>query len=65
VGVAYKQLITDWGDVLPTQSMCLTVPVVMPNEAEGEYAKIQKERARAMSRRPAAAVAAARANGAA
>ncbi|HYE46253.1 MAG TPA: family 1 glycosylhydrolase [Caulobacter sp.] len=27
VGKAYKQLIADWRDVLPTQSVCLTVPV--------------------------------------
>ena len=32
VGRAYKQLISDWRDVLPTQSMCLKVPLVMPSE---------------------------------
>ena len=36
VGQAFKQLIADWRDVLPTQSMCLTVPVVMPSQAKGE-----------------------------
>ncbi|MDB6055055.1 MAG: glycoside hydrolase family 1 [Verrucomicrobiales bacterium] len=30
VGLAYKQLIQDWGEVLPTQSVCLQVPVVTP-----------------------------------
>jgi len=30
VGNAYKQLISDWRNVLPTQSVCLVVPVIMP-----------------------------------
>lgn len=33
VGEAYRNLIRDWCAVLPTQSMCLHVPIVMPNEA--------------------------------
>lgn len=32
VGEAYKQLIKDWRDVLPTESVCLNVPIVMPDE---------------------------------
>ena len=32
VGKAYKRLIQDWRTVLPTQSVCLRVPVVMPDE---------------------------------
>lgn len=32
VGAAYKRLISQWRDVLPTQSVCLTVPVLMPSE---------------------------------
>jgi len=32
VGRSYKQLIRDWGEVLPTQSICLSVPVVPPAE---------------------------------
>ena len=32
VGKAYKQLIMDWQEVLPTQSVCLNVPVVMPGD---------------------------------
>jgi hypothetical protein len=32
VGRSYKQLITDWCTVLPTQSQCLTVPVISPAE---------------------------------
>jgi len=30
VGRAYKQLISDWRDVLPTQSVCLVVPIASP-----------------------------------
>jgi beta-glucosidase len=30
VGEAYKQLIKDWREVLPTESVCLNVPIVMP-----------------------------------
>jgi beta-glucosidase len=30
VGQAYKELIINWREVLPTQSVCLTVPIVMP-----------------------------------
>jgi beta-glucosidase len=32
VGKAFKQLIADWGAVLPTQSVCLKVPVQLPSE---------------------------------
>jgi beta-glucosidase/6-phospho-beta-glucosidase/beta-galactosidase len=32
VGKAYKQLIEDWRHVLPTQSICLTVPIVYDEE---------------------------------
>ena len=30
VGSAYRKLIADWRDVLPAQSLCLQVPVLMP-----------------------------------
>ncbi|MDB5448453.1 MAG: beta-glucosidase [Phenylobacterium sp.] len=42
VGRSYKQLIADWGEVLPTQSVCLTVPVVPPSEHEGAGAERQR-----------------------
>jgi hypothetical protein len=42
VGRSYKQLISDWGEVLPTQSVCLTVPVVPPSEYEGPGAERQR-----------------------
>lgn len=32
VGREYKQLIADWNAVLPTQSMCLQMPVLLPSE---------------------------------
>jgi beta-glucosidase/6-phospho-beta-glucosidase/beta-galactosidase len=36
VGKAYRKLIADWRDVLPTQSVCLRIPIVMPeDEAAG------------------------------
>jgi beta-glucosidase len=31
VGSSYKQLIEDWRQVLPTNSVCLNVPIVMPS----------------------------------
>ena len=51
MGEAYKRLITQWRDVLPTQSLCLTVPIVMPQDAEGEHAAKQRERAKQMIER--------------
>jgi beta-glucosidase len=33
VGKAYRQLIASWRDVLPTQSVCLRVPIVFPDSA--------------------------------
>lgn len=46
VGRAYKQLIDDWRQVLPTQSVCLIVPVVKPHEYEDEWAKRRRAEAR-------------------
>jgi beta-glucosidase len=34
VGSAYRKLIADWRDVLPAQSLCLQVPVLMPVEQD-------------------------------
>jgi beta-glucosidase/6-phospho-beta-glucosidase/beta-galactosidase len=48
VGRAYKKLIAQWRDVLPTQSLCLTVPVVLPDEASGQHARRQMARAQEM-----------------
>ena len=54
VGRAYKRLIEQWRDVLPTQSMCLAVPLVMPSDAERPYAVEQRARAKHMIRAPSA-----------
>jgi beta-glucosidase len=43
VGLAYKKLIADWKDVLPAQSACLSVPLVMPNEYDELWAVRQRE----------------------
>ena len=52
VGEKYKQLIKDWAAVLPTQSVCLQIPVVPPSEHDQEWAR--KVRADARKRRNAA-----------
>ncbi|HEV2531010.1 family 1 glycosylhydrolase [Phenylobacterium sp.] len=46
VGRSYKQLIADWNAVLPTQSICLSVPIVPPSEHEEPAAQRQRARAR-------------------
>ncbi|MBV9867720.1 MAG: glycoside hydrolase family 1 protein [Abitibacteriaceae bacterium] len=45
VGEAYKQLIADWREVLPTQSMCLRVPLVLPSEYNQQWAGTQETQA--------------------
>jgi beta-glucosidase/6-phospho-beta-glucosidase/beta-galactosidase len=45
VGEAYRRLIREWCQVLPTQSVCLQVPIVMPSEHDAPWA--QKQRANA------------------
>jgi beta-glucosidase/6-phospho-beta-glucosidase/beta-galactosidase len=42
VGKAFKQLMEDWREVLPTQSVCLRVPVVMPHESKSAPAETQR-----------------------
>jgi beta-glucosidase/6-phospho-beta-glucosidase/beta-galactosidase len=49
VGRAYKDLMKDWHEVLPTQSVCLRVPVVPPSEHDLDWAR--KSRAEAKVRR--------------
>jgi beta-glucosidase/6-phospho-beta-glucosidase/beta-galactosidase len=34
VGRAYRKLIADWREVLPTQSVCLRIPIVMPDDEQ-------------------------------
>ncbi len=46
VGRAFKQLRDDWCKVLPTQSLCLSVPTIWPQEYEEPFAVRQREAAR-------------------
>jgi beta-glucosidase len=48
VGRAYKKLISQWRDVLPTQSLCLQVPIVMPDEDEDRHTAAQRARIRSL-----------------
>ena len=50
VGEAYKQLIHEWCDVLPTQSVCLRVPVDMPSEQQ--WPNVRKARRAAKAKQP-------------
>ena len=51
VGEAYKQLIADWRDVLPAQSVCLTVPLILPSEYDEPVARRRRDWARRYQRR--------------
>jgi hypothetical protein len=42
VGKAYKKLIQDWRDVLPASSVCLSVPIVKPSQADRMHALRQQ-----------------------
>ncbi len=46
VGQAYKQLIADWRDVLPTQSVCLVAPIATPSEHGDSWVEDAQEHAR-------------------
>jgi beta-glucosidase/6-phospho-beta-glucosidase/beta-galactosidase len=49
VGEAYRQLIRDWSQVLPTQSVCLQVPIQFPSEYDeksGEQRRAQSRQSR-------------------
>lgn len=43
VGRAYQELIREWEDVLPTQSVCLSVPLVRPKEYDEPFAVRRRE----------------------
>jgi beta-glucosidase/6-phospho-beta-glucosidase/beta-galactosidase len=54
VGKSYQKLIEDWGQVLPTQSICLSVPIVPPAEFHEITALRQRiEAEAAMTKAPA------------
>jgi beta-glucosidase len=42
VGRAYQQLMKEWGEVLPTQSVCLVVPLEFPEQDERRQATTRK-----------------------
>jgi beta-glucosidase len=46
VGRCYRQIIADWSQVLPTQSVCLTVPIVPASEYEDRAARRKRAEAR-------------------
>jgi beta-glucosidase/6-phospho-beta-glucosidase/beta-galactosidase len=46
VGRCYRQIIADWSQVLPTQSVCLTVPIVPASEFEDRAARRKRAEAR-------------------
>jgi beta-glucosidase len=48
VGRYYKKLIEDWCHVLPAQSVCLTVPVVRPQEVREAHVVRNQEKLRRM-----------------
>jgi len=45
VGQAYKQLISDWRQVLPAHSICLQVPIIMPQESHEAWAQEKQDEA--------------------
>jgi beta-glucosidase/6-phospho-beta-glucosidase/beta-galactosidase len=45
VGEAYQKLIAEWREVLPTQSICLTLPIVPPSEHDEQWARRNREQA--------------------
>jgi len=50
VGTAYKTLIESWRAILPTQSVCLQVPIVLPSEHGEAWAKQKRSQARRLGR---------------
>ncbi len=45
VGIAYKKLIQEWRQVLPTQSMCLQLPIVFPQSYSESWAQDKRREA--------------------
>ena len=46
VGEAYKKLISQWKQVLPTQTACLQIPLVMPQNSNDDWAQQQQAKAK-------------------
>ncbi len=53
VGEAYKKLISQWKQVLPTQTACLQVPLVMPQESNAAWARQQRQDSQQAQAQPA------------
>jgi len=43
VGTAYRELIQNWNAVLPTTSVCLRVPIVLPSEHDEAWARKMRD----------------------
>jgi beta-glucosidase/6-phospho-beta-glucosidase/beta-galactosidase len=54
VGRAYKKLISDWREVLPASSVCLSVPLVPPSQTDRLYAMTQQAEAAAANKEQSA-----------
>jgi beta-glucosidase/6-phospho-beta-glucosidase/beta-galactosidase len=54
VGKAYKQLIKDWQELLPTQSVCLNVPIQMEDEDNLNQVASQKTDQKSKNKRTTA-----------
>ncbi|WP_217278700.1 hypothetical protein [Hymenobacter sp. BRD67] len=52
MGEAYKKLISQWKEVLPTQTACLQMPIIMPQESNDAWAKQQKAAAQQVLSQP-------------
>jgi hypothetical protein len=50
VGRAYKTLIANWKNLLPTQSVCLALPVFLPSHQENPVVLAQQDYARSLVR---------------
>lgn len=46
VGTAYKELISEWREVLPTRSVCLRMPIVLPSEHRSSIGRRSRSDAR-------------------
>ncbi|TZF87881.1 family 1 glycosylhydrolase [Cognatilysobacter lacus] len=57
VGEAYKQLIANWREVLPTHSVCLQVPVSMPSDYASRHDNQKQAQAAVASTDPSTAAA--------
>lgn len=57
VGEAYKKLISQWREVLPTQTACLQMPLIMPQDSNAAWARQQQAAAKQAQAEPAAATA--------